>query len=411
MWTVVRSREEFCRPDLPVLTVISESGVQVRDFSLGGRAVSEDLSGYRVVQPGDLVVNRLWARFGAYGVAEDEGVVSPAYWVLKIDCRGWVPRYLHYLLRSSPYVAEIGRVSKNMPPNGFDLPWSQFRRIRVDAIPPRRQAHIVDYLDRETTRIDDLVAKKQRLIDLLEEKRTALITQAVTKGLDPTVPMKDSGVPWIGEIPTHWVITQLKRVARVRYGLGQPPPSVKHGVPIIRATNINRGHISAENMAFAALEDLPLDRAPLLEAGEILVVRSGALTGDSATVTVEYVGAAPGYDLRVTPLSACPAFLAWVLLSSSAKAQIDVAKDRAAQPHINAEDLSSLLLAASPSLDEQSQIAQALDIGVARLDAVAENLAAQLRLVAEYRQALITAAVTGQIDVTVAAADPEEVVA
>ena len=134
LWTVLTSREEFGGPDLPLLTVKSDSGVSRRDLA-EGRQPSEDLVGYRRVFAGDLVVNKLWARFGAYGVADLDGVISPAYWVLKADHGQVAPRYLHHLLRSSPYRAEIARVSKDMPPNGFDLPWSQFRQIVVD-LPP-----------------------------------------------------------------------------------------------------------------------------------------------------------------------------------------------------------------------------------------------------------------------------------
>jgi type I restriction enzyme S subunit len=92
---------------------------------------------------------------------------------------------------------------------------------------------------------------------------------------------------------------RLKTVARVTYGLGQPPQLANNGIPIVRATNIVRGRISPVGLVFAALADIPLDRAPLLRAGEILVVRSGAYTGDSALITPEWVGSAPGYDLRV----------------------------------------------------------------------------------------------------------------
>jgi type I restriction enzyme S subunit len=179
----------------------------------------------------------------------------------------------------------------------------------------------------------------------------------------------------------------IKRIARVSYGLGQPPAHSDDGVPIIRATNINRGRIEREGLIFASLDELPLDRAPLLHAGEILVVRSGAYTGDSAIVTREWAGASPGYDLRITPVGVHAPFLAWALLGDHAKQQIDVAKARAAQPHLNAEELAGIGIFV-PDLAEQRQIADFLDAETARIDALIENKRRAIALLEERRVAL-----------------------
>ena len=162
---------------------------------------------------------------------------------------------------------------------------------------------------------------------------------------------------------------RLRYVARLRYGMGQPPPlSDGEGVPILRATNIQRGRITRQDLQRARLQDLPLDRAPLLEVGEILVVRSGAYTGDSAIVTDEWVGAAPGYDLRVTPGTAVdPRFLSWCLLSRYCLDQIELMRTRAAQPHINADELASLRIPL-PERQVQRRIADYLDTETASID-------------------------------------------
>ncbi|MGW7297508.1 restriction endonuclease subunit S [Streptomyces sp. NPDC054829] len=159
----------------------------------------------------------------------------------------------------------------------------------------------------------------------------------------------------------------LKRVARIRYGLGQPPPLSEEGIPIIRATNVFRGKISTDNLLRARLQDLPLDRAPLLDEGEILVVRSGAYTGDSARITSEWAGSAPGYDLRVTPHRVDSRFAAYTLLSTVALDQIRLASTRAAQPHLNAEELGEIGMWL-PSAEEQHRIADFLDAETARID-------------------------------------------
>lgn len=145
-----------------------------------------------------------------------------------------------------------------------------------------------------------------------------------------------------------WTTTRLKYLARVGYGLGQPPTLSETGIPILRATNITRGKFTSDGLIFATKEDLPLDRAPLLCEGEILVVRSGAYTGDSAMVTSAWKGSAPGYDLRVSPISAHPPYVAYCLLSKTALDQVDLTKSRAAQPHLNAEDLGDITLHIPP---------------------------------------------------------------
>lgn len=165
-------------------------------------------------------------------------------------------------------------------------------------------------------------------------------------------------------------MVELKRMATITYGLSQPPPLADEGVPIVRATNIERGKITAKELIFAALDQLPLDRVPLLRAGELLVVRSGAYTGDSALVTPEWERSAPGYDLRVNPTPALePRFAAYSLLGGVALDHMVLASSRAAQPHLNAEDLGQVpILRLTPR--EQGAIADFLDRETARIDAL-----------------------------------------
>ncbi|MEU7692530.1 restriction endonuclease subunit S [Microbispora hainanensis] len=186
----------------------------------------------------------------------------------------------------------------------------------------------------------------------------------------------------------------LKRVAQIRYGLGQPPPLSEDGVPIIRATNIFRGKIDEANLLRAHLGDLPLDRAPLLREGEILVVRSGAYTGDSARITHDWAGSAPGYDLRLTPQTIDSRFAAYVLLSTPCLDQINLASSRAAQPHLNAEELGNVTLWLPPS-EEQRRIANFLDIETARIDNLVRTEKRILELLHERRIAGVVMAVSG----------------
>ena len=168
------------------------------------------------------------------------------------------------------------------------------------------------------------------------------------------------------------------------------------GIPILRATNVTRGKITSNGLIYAAKADLPLDRAPLLREGEILVVRSGAYTGDSALITGAWAGSAPGYDLRVTPISAYPAYIAYCLLSKGVLDQVDLAKSRAAQPHLNAEDLGDVTILL-PSFDEQRRIANFLDAQTARIDCLDGLASNTANLLTERRRVLIEQIIIGDI--------------
>ena len=268
------------------------------------------------------------------------------------------------------------------------------------------QISIVHFLDKKTSEIDSLIADKEKLIKLLEEQRLAIITEAVTKGLNPNVKMKDSGIKWIGEIPEHWLIIKIKYLTKIDYGLGQPPKLSEMGIPILRATNISKGKITKKDMIYAQLEDLPLERVPLLTEGEILVVRSGAYTGDSAIVTEEYSGSSPGYDLRVRATKVDSRYLAFCLLSTTVlQNQIYLEKLRAAQPHLNAEDLGRCFICLPSTLYEQEQISNSLNEKMMEFDFLIEKIQTQINKLNDYRQSLIFEAVTGKIDVSDIAVD------
>ncbi len=127
------------------------------------------------------------------------------------------------------------------------------------------QQKIVSFLDQKIAEIDGAIAKKQRLIELLQEQKAILINRAVTKGLNPNVTMCDRGFEWIGKIPEHWEIKKLKYLSHIRYGLGQPPKEKDDGLPLIRATNIERGIITSKNLIRVDEDDIPYDRNPILK--------------------------------------------------------------------------------------------------------------------------------------------------
>lgn len=172
---------------------------------------SESLIGYKIVHKDDLVINIMLAWLGGLGVSNDEGVVSPAYCTYKL-IRDYNPKFLHYLYKTPMYLAEFARHSTGVVPSRWRRYTDDFGQV-VSLLPPvGEQDAIVRYLDAATSKIDKAIAMQQKMIDLLNERKQIIIQNAVTKGLDENVEMKDSGVEWIGMIPKHWKIKRLKYV-------------------------------------------------------------------------------------------------------------------------------------------------------------------------------------------------------
>ncbi|CEO40536.1 restriction endonuclease subunit S [Photobacterium kishitanii] len=265
--------------------------------------------------------------------------------------------------------------------------------------PLAEQTQIAVFLDYETAKIDTLIEKQQQLIKLLKEKRQAVISHAVTKGLNPQAPMKDSGVEWLGEVPEHWRTAPLKHISKIRYGIGEPPKYRDSGIPLIRATNIRSGKISEVNLVLVDPNDIPSQRIVWLTEGDIIVVRSGAGTGDSSIIPRNYAGSIAGFDMVVSPTKCTPRFLGYALLSNYIRNnQIDLEKTRAAQPHLNAEELGDCFVLL-PSETEQDSISNYIEQESFKFDVLINKATSTITLMQERRTALISAAVTGKIDV------------
>ena len=209
---------------------------------------------------------------------------------------------------------------------------------------------------------------------------------------------RDSSVEWLGEIPAHWEVRRLKAIASIRYGLGKPPRESKHGLPLVRATNIDNGRIVQDDLIHVDPSDVPVSRKPFLERGEIIVVRSGAYTADSAIVREPYVGAVAGYDMVVSVTGSDPEFIAIALLAKYVRHdQLIVASTRSAQPHLNAEELGSAVLMLPPR-PEQAAISDYLGRQMSAIDRLVRKNERLVELLNEERASLISHAVTRGLD-------------
>lgn len=273
--------------------------------------------------------------------------------------------------------------------------------------PLATQRAIADFLDHKTAAIDDLIAKKKRLIELLEEKRAALINQAVTKGLDPNVPMKDSGIPWIGEIPAHWDLPPL--YARYQVQLGKMLDSAKQtgewSAPYLRNADIHWDEVNT--IGLKSMDFTPSDRAKFrLQPGDIMMCEGGAnaqVVGRCAVWNGEledcYYQKAL-HRIRATRAQDVPRFLFYTFWAASEMGEF-VADSNANIYHITAEKLRVMRFPFPPT-DEQRAIVERLDVELHRIREIERLLESQAEKLVEYRHSLITAAVTGQLDIEAA---------
>ncbi|TPQ27639.1 restriction endonuclease subunit S [Methylomonas koyamae] len=319
-------------------------------------------------------------------------------------------------------------------------------------VPPRtEQTTIADFLDRETGRIDTLVAKKRKLVELLKEKRSALISRTVTRGLPadaarefglttgnaavheapgaygrrrgekffaPTdgagtpEKFKDSGVEWLGEIPVDWVITNLG-FASTKIGSGKTPTGgaetyVSDGVMFLRSQNVYDEGLLLDDVVFIAEEvDVEMSASRVFP-NDVLLNITGASIGRTSIVPAEFPLANVNQHVCIIRLKnkVHSYFIAWVMKSSSVKAQIENAQTGAAREGLNFSQISKIKLALPP-ITEQTAIATYLDRETAKIDRLVETVETAIARLQEYRSALITAAVTGKIDVRAYSAKQE----
>lgn len=238
---------------------------------------------------------------------------------------------------------------------------------------------------------------------LLKEKRQAVISHAVTKGLDPTVPMKDSGVEWLGEVPDHWVMTPLKWLTQPRrpimYGIVLPGPDIGEGIPILKGGNIKPSRMNLESMARTSPEiEAPYARARL-ESGDLVYSIRGTI-GDCEVVPDALEAANITQDVARVAIdeSVCTSWARWALLSSALQEDLACGSLGAAVRGINIFDLKRVVVP-TPPYSEQLAIADFVSAAVDKLETLVEQSRLAILILLERRTALISAAVTGKIDV------------
>lgn len=369
----------------------------------------------RVVRNGDTIVSTVRTYLRAIAPIRELGsnlIVSTGFAVVRPRCIG--ARYLSYALRESSFVEKV--VARSV---GVSYPAVNASEVATISIPlpsPDEQDTIADYLDRETARIDALVAKKRELIEKLKEKRAALISRTVTRGLppdaaraaglDPNPKLKPSGVDWIGSVPVNWEVKPLKRGIQFVEGPGiMAVDFADDGIPLLRISGIGKRTATLDGCNYLLPERVEEKWAHFrVRIGDLLISGS-ASTGFCSEVDEVTVGAIPYTGIiiiRPRPNQTEKSFIRWYFLAEEFLTQAHLAKTGSTIQHFGPSHLSRMTIALPP-LPEQIAIADYLDHETAELDALKEQVNAAIERLQEYRTALITAAVTGKIDVRNAA--------
>ena len=396
MKRVLRNASIKGHPEAQVLSLYREYGVIPKDSRNDNHNVtSEDTASYKYVEAGDLVINKMKAWQGSLGLSQYEGIVSPAYYVCKVNSMGIVPRYLHHLIRSKTYAQEFERLSTGMRIGQWDLGIDDFLRVPLLLPPFSEQTAIAAYLDEKCATIDAIIAEAKSSIEEYKSWKASVIFETVTKGLNPNAEMKDSGVEWIGKMPKAWQYTPLKYLASCNDEVltETTPEDYTFDYIDIGSVHTGNGIGICERMQF---KDAPSRARRIVRDGDIIVSTVRTYLKAIAQVgnyDVPHI-ASTGFAVIRTK-NANASFLRYALLSDNFVSQVEADSVGISYPAINASQIMAFKIPV-PSIAEQVAIASYLDARCAAIDGIIAEKEALISDLETYKKSLIFEVVTGK---------------
>lgn len=380
----------------------------------GGNKPKENLENYKISYPNDIVLNSMNVIVGSVGLNKYTGLISPAYYALYNRNKNNNIKFFSYIFHNPFFQKGLfglgnGIMYKESEDGKLNtirlkIPMEKLNQVVLPCPSISEQNQIVSFLDTETARIDNLIAKQEKLIELLEEQRKSIISHAVTKGLNPNAPMKDSGVEWLGDVPEHWMTPSSKHLLEIPItdGPHETPNFVDDGVPFISAEAISKGKIDFDKKRGYITPELNAiyskKYSPKIE--DIYMVKSGATTGKVAMVetTEEFNIWSPLAVFRCNKNKVLPKFLLAVFNSSHFYDALVLNWSYGTQQNIGMGVLSNIEIPCPP-LKEQAEIIQHLDAQNTKFDKLISTQSQLIEKLKEYRSSIISHAVTGKIDV------------
>jgi type I restriction enzyme S subunit len=387
-------------PDLPLLSITREQGVIERDIEdqdSNHNFIPDDLSGYKLLREGQFGMNKMKAWQGSYGVSAHTGIVSPAYFIFDF-AREVDPHFFNIAIRSKLYVSYFGSASDGVRVGQWDLNQSRMRQIPILLPPLPEQRAIAAFLDGKCATIDEAVRIKEEQITLLRERRQILIQQAVTRGLNPAAPMKDSGIDWIGQIPAHWEVKRLKHISDIFRGKfthrPRNDPRMYDGeYPFFQTGDVARAGMFLSEYR-QTLNESGLRVSTLIPKGTILITIAANI-GDVTILDIDgcfpdsVVGFRPRPEIERDFLYFSMSAMKIIFMNNS------IAN---AQANLNVDRIGGISVTLPPK-SEQAKIVNYVQAASQKTERAISFKEDQIAALKEYKTSLINAAVTGKIKV------------
>jgi type I restriction enzyme S subunit len=399
-----KERKETNYVEEQLLSVTINKGIVSQSELLSTTAKKDssnlDKTKYKLVLQNDIAYNKMRMWQGAVGVSKFRGIVSPAYIVLK-PIKEINHHYYHYLLRTPNYIGESYRFSYGICDDQLSLRYEDFKGMSIIVPPKEEQDQIAKFLDNRLSKINRFIKAKKKQIELLKELKQAIINQVVTKGIDPSVPMKDSGVEWIGKIPEHWEVTQVGKVYDILLGKMLQPNKENNGDTLqkyICALNVFWDKIALHNIKKMWFSPSEIKKYKL-KKGDLIVVEGGDVAVShiwDGSIDNCFIQNAV-HRVREKKL-AKNEFLYYWLYSLKKQGYIDLICNKATFAHFTKKKFSRLFLLLPP-INEQVEIINYIETKSSVIDKAIDSIQRQIDLVTEYRTSLISAVVTGKVDV------------
>ncbi|EFT6958963.1 restriction endonuclease subunit S [Escherichia coli] len=351
---------------------------------------------------GDFVINSRSDRKGSSGTSDYDGSVSLISIIL--EPRLYEPRFAHHLLRSYNFQEEFYKYGKGIVADLWSTRYSDMKNIFVPLMPIAEQKAIATFLDRETLRIDSLIEEKETFIKLLKEKRQALISHVVTKGLNPNVEMQDSGIEWIGQVPKHWGISKVRYLGQCQNGINIGGEFFGHGTPFVSYGDVyNNTSLPEKVQGLVLSTEKDRDNYSVI-AGDVLFTRTSETIeeiGFSAVCksTIEQAVFA-GFLIRFRPDEGNleVGFSEYYFRNEKLRAFFAKEMNLVTRASLS-QDLLKKMPVLLPPIDEQNEIANYLQAECNKFSEIFAETEKTILLLKERRTSLISAAVTGKIDV------------
>ncbi|MCR1319140.1 restriction endonuclease subunit S [Enterobacter soli] len=402
IWSLFKRVKRTNQPDERLLSVYRDYGVIPKDSRDDNHnRASEDLTPYQLVRPNDLVINKMKAWQGSIAISEIQGIVSPAYYIYTPK-KDYHSKYIYFLIRSAYYIQSYKNYSKGIRVNQWDLESESFIHINLLLPTINEQQKIVSFLDQETQKIDTLIAKQEKLIELLEEQRKSVISHAVTKGLDPNAPMKDSGVEWLGDVPSHWEVVKLRWITKGINTGGTPSiylPTVDYDADYIDwfTPSDFKGDFHLRNSQKKVNPQAVVGNdLKIIPENSLLLIGIGATLGKVGYITDKASSNQQINYLLPNKNKAELIFLIYYLFACNQYVKNMASASTLAI--LNQQKMGDILVSL-PNLPDQKKIVDFLEFENVKFNDLISKQQALIEKLKEYRASIISHAVTGKIDV------------